>query len=200
MKIIIAKNITAYRKAKGLTQNEVAQKLNYTDKAVSKWERAGSVPDVMILKQLADLFGVTLNDLTTDNGGPKTVHEIINRATRNKFFIPILSALLVWLAATAAFVFLRIFDVDFEAWLVFVYALPCSFILLIVFNAIWGNNLLAGIIVSMFIWSALLSVVSSFFVLAEGQSDAIWQLLYIGIPLQLLIAVWYIMRSKRSKK
>ena len=55
---IIAKNISDLRKKSGLTQIELAEKLNYSDKAVSKWERGDSVPDVGVLKQIADLFGV----------------------------------------------------------------------------------------------------------------------------------------------
>ena len=59
-------NIAAYRKSLGLTQAGLAEKLNYSDKAVSKWERAESVPDVLTLTQLAELFDVTVNDLLVD--------------------------------------------------------------------------------------------------------------------------------------
>ena len=45
IKSIIAQNITDLRRAKGLTQLELAEQLNYSDKAVSKWERAESMPD-----------------------------------------------------------------------------------------------------------------------------------------------------------
>ena len=55
---IIAENITALRKSARLTQAELAEKLNYSDKAISKWERGDSVPDVLVLAELAELYGV----------------------------------------------------------------------------------------------------------------------------------------------
>ena len=65
IKQIVAKNIADLRRASGLTQMEFAEKLNYSDKAVSKWERGDSLPDVAVLKQIADLFQVTLDYLVT---------------------------------------------------------------------------------------------------------------------------------------
>ena len=59
----IGANIAERRKAAGMTQAGLAEKINYSDKAVSKWERGESVPDVLTMMQLAQLFGVTVNDL-----------------------------------------------------------------------------------------------------------------------------------------
>ena len=50
---IIASNLTKYRKNLGLTQLELAEKLNYSDKTLSKWERGESIPDIVTLKQLS---------------------------------------------------------------------------------------------------------------------------------------------------
>ena len=62
----IGSNIASYRKRAGLTQAGLAEKLNYSDKAVSKWERGESIPDVLTLMQLAGQFEVTVNDLLSD--------------------------------------------------------------------------------------------------------------------------------------
>ena len=62
----IGANIAAYRKNAGLTQAGLAEKLNYSDKAVSKWERGDSIPDVLTLMALAEQFGITVNDLLVD--------------------------------------------------------------------------------------------------------------------------------------
>ena len=59
----IGRNITAYRKALGLTQAELAERINYSDKSVSKWESGGGAPDIYVLVQLAEIFGVTVNEL-----------------------------------------------------------------------------------------------------------------------------------------
>ena len=66
LKFIIAKNIQALRQEKGMTQVELAEKLNYSDKSVSKWERGESLPDITVLKGIADLFEVSLDYLTED--------------------------------------------------------------------------------------------------------------------------------------
>ena len=67
LKKIIAKNLVTYRKQAHLTQAELAEKLGYSDKNVSKWERAEGVPDVLVLHQLAELYGVTVNDFLVDH-------------------------------------------------------------------------------------------------------------------------------------
>ena len=66
LKVMIGSNIAAYRKRAGLTQAGLAEKLNYSDKAVSKWERGESIPDVLTLMQLAELFEISVNDLLVD--------------------------------------------------------------------------------------------------------------------------------------
>ena len=64
---IIKNNLIKYRKAAGLTQVQLAEKLGYSDKSVSKWEREEGVPDIYILKEIADLYGITVNDLISEN-------------------------------------------------------------------------------------------------------------------------------------
>ena len=79
LKYQIGANIAAYRKQAGLTQAGLAEKLNYSDKAVSKWERGESVPDVLTLVVLAEQFGITVNDLLKDPnelpGNPGTLEK-----------------------------------------------------------------------------------------------------------------------------
>ena len=59
----IGKNIAKYRKAKGLTQEELGAKLGVTNQAVSKWESEVSMPDVMLLPEIATALNITLDDL-----------------------------------------------------------------------------------------------------------------------------------------
>ena len=66
-KKIVVENLIYYRKLNKLTQLQLAEKLNYSDKAISKWERAESIPDIIILKQIADLFGVTVDYIITEH-------------------------------------------------------------------------------------------------------------------------------------
>ena len=192
LKDIIARNITACRKAKGLTQLEVAEKLNYTDKAVSKWERAESIPDITTLYQLAELYGVTLNDLCTEHNGSR--FGGISKVLRShKMIIPFLSAGLVWLVATVVFVFFAMFDAVSKPWLAFIYAGPISIIVLLVFSAIWGNKVLSSVLISLLVWSVPTCLVLTI------SFTRIWLLYIIPVPLQILVILWYVMRIKASK-
>ena len=110
IKQIVAKNITELRRSTGMTQLGLAEKLNYSDKAISKWERGESLPDVAVLKQIADLFSVTMDYLVSadhkEHSRERTIYA--GRELRNRRIIAGISILLVWLAATIAFVIIDI--------------------------------------------------------------------------------------------
>lgn len=65
--------IAALRKAKNMTQKELAEKLNITDKAVSKWERGLGYPDITIVSSLGDILGVTVNELLNGERSEKGI-------------------------------------------------------------------------------------------------------------------------------
>ena len=134
-------NIAAYRKRNGLTQAGLAERLNYSDKAVSKWERGESVPDVITLVQLADQFDITVNDLLEDPdalpGNPNNLEQAMTRVTEktlkrkaNKHIILLLSSLLVWFVALFLYVMVSSFDIPYS-WLAFLYAVPANAIVLL---------------------------------------------------------------------
>ena len=102
MKLAIAKNIAALRQASRMTQLELAEKLNYSDKAISKWERGESIPDVLVLKSIADLFGVSLDYLleTDHDQKPMPSQESPGYRHRNRKVTTTLSVLLVWTCAS----------------------------------------------------------------------------------------------------
>lgn len=186
LKKIIAKNIQELRIASSLTQAELASRLNYSDKAVSKWERGESVPDVQVLKMIAELFEVTVDYLLTDDHAdstdlPKISKKIIRR---NRMVITLLATSVVWLIATIAFVIFGLaLDSFSKTWLAYVVAVPVSCIVLLVFNSIWGNGKLNYLIISLLLWSTLLTVC-----LLISMSK-IWILFVIGIPAQVMILI-----------
>ena len=109
----VAKNIAAYRKA-----HHLATKLNYSDKSVSKWERGESLPDVYILSQIADLYGVSVSALIGEIQPPK------ESKPHYHMFILLLSLALTMAVATLLFSMFMICKVPYPAWMFFVYALP----------------------------------------------------------------------------
>lgn len=173
-----------------MTQIELAEQLNYSDKAISKWERGESVPDVSVLKSIADLFGVTVDYLLTDGNTPTPVsgegeHKAIKR--HNHIVVTVLSLLLVCFIATLTYVMM---DIIFPGiryrWLPFLYAVPVAMIVWLVFNSIWFNTRRNYLIISILMWSTLICLV----VTLTDLSLTSWQLMLLGIPGQIIIFVW----------
>jgi len=188
-KQLVANNLAYYRKANNLTQIELAEKLNYSDKSISKWERGESLPDLYILHQIVDLYGITLNDLTTEQ---KTVP--LPQRKHSNLFITLLAFGTVWLVATIVFVALGIFLPSFtQAWLAFIYAIPVSMIVLIVFCNLWGRRFQVFLTLTILYWTVPLSIYLSI------DYEKLW-LLFIGvIPLQILTIFWFLLRKNKPK-
>ncbi len=195
LKKTVAKNIALLRKDAGLTQLQLAEKLNYSDKAVSKWESGASIPDVAVLLSIANLFGVTVDYLLSEDH-KIPVKEIVNGTMkgRRNLVITLLSVALVWLIATAVFVVLQIAGVGGAIWLAFIYAVPVSAVVLIVFNSIWGKRRQNYIYISVLMWSCLASVYLSLL------SLNIWLIFLIGIPGQVIICLWAGMKKPQENK
>ena len=188
----IAKNISELRMENGLTQAKLAEALNYSDKAISKWERAESVPDISVLKMLSDYFGVTVDYLVSEVHSAdqiKNKNASISRR-RNRFFITMLATSLVWFIATFVFsVLVMTLDSHVMApWMVFIYAIPASCVVLLVFNSIWGRGKLNYLIITILIWSILLSVYLSFLTVSPYHN--LWPVFIIGIPAEIIVLTW----------
>ena len=199
LKSIIAKNIADLRKANNLTQAELAEKLNYSDKAVSKWERGESIPDVSVLKSIADLFSVKVDYLLTDDHSDErdVIKKVSRRERRNRRMITGISIVLVWLVATLVFSNVGLFFKDIEGmWLAFVYAVPVSSVVWLIFNTIWFNKRFNFIIISFLLWSTLAAI----FLTAAYFAIYPWLLFFVGIPAQVIIALWSGIKIKRKRK
>lgn len=195
LKQIIANNITTLRKAKNLTQLEFANELNYSDKAISKWERAESIPDVIVLKQIADLFGVTVDYLLKEHSADEKLIVIENKTSSNslnKISLSLLSASPIWIIATIIFTLISIFTGKY-VWYVFYISVPLTILMFIIFNTLWGNRRNNYIIVSFFVWSILACI---YLCLIKFN---LWQLFILGIPAQLAIILWSSLKFKIKK-
>ena len=195
MKTIIANNIADLRRKHNMTQLDLAEQLNYTDKAISKWERGESIPDVLVLKHIADLFGVTVDYLLEEDHPEPTVDPLLEKAAaqkqqniRARGFVTGMSILLVWLVATVLFMICDMVVTDAVShWIIFVYAIPASMILWLVLNSIWFNKRRNYLIISLLMWSALISVFVTVLLLAAYNA---WLIFMLGIPGQAIILMW----------
>ena len=201
----IGTNITAYRKRMGLTQAGLAEKLNYTDKAVSKWERAESVPDVLTLAALAEVLGITVNDLLTDpNELPEetgAVQQAMGRVVEktlkrkaDKRIILSLSSILVWFVALFVYVVVSSLDIP-NSWLAFFYAVPANAIVLLSLRSAWHDFRWNQILISAIMWGSVASVYATLLVLGGWN---VWRIFLLGIPGQIAILLWF--RLFRSVK
>ena len=188
----IAKNIAYYRKRNNLTQLELAEKLSYSDKAISKWERGEGLPDFMVMLKLCELLGITLNDLISDK---VKKHQ---NFLRNKIIITILSCLLVWVVTVLVYVILGLSIPNSQyTWLCFIYAFPITAIVLIVFTAIWGKRWMVAISVSVLIWTVCVGIYLPLHYFYENGNNAL--VFYLGIPIQILCIFWFLLKRKKKE-
>jgi len=181
----IAENLAYLRKKNKLTQIELAEKLNYSDKSISKWEHGETMPDIEILKRLADLYGVTLDYIV--NEIPLEEKDKIfkkkEQNSQNKIIITLLAISFVWILATVIFVYSNVID-NSNYWLAYIWALPLSCIVMLYFNKLWGKRKYVFVILSALIWTLLLSFYLQFL------SYNIWLLFVMGLPMQIAIILW----------
>jgi transcriptional regulator with XRE-family HTH domain len=210
VKYRIGANIAAYRKRDGLTQATLAEKLNYSDKAVSKWERGESIPDVLTLMQLADLFGTTVNDLVCDpNALPKNSDSRLEKAMTqvsekalkrkaNKNVIQALSSTLVWFVALFAFVLLSSFpSLKQYSCLLFFVAIPANAIVLLSLRSAWHDFRWNQMLISLIVWGSLLSI---FMIIYTVYHYNFWKIFLLGIPGQIAIFLWFRLYRKNPKE
>lgn len=202
IKLIIARNITDLRRKNNMTQAELAEKLNYSDKAISKWERGESLPDVTVLKSIADIFRVTVDYLLKpehheEEERMRKKQFLDRRKKRNCKIIMWMSILLAWLLATVAFVIISAISPG-NIWcaLPFLVAVPISFILGIIFNSIWFNKRHNFLIISLLMWS----VIAMIFLILLMCNIKVYLLFALGIPGQAIIFLWSGMRFYGKKK
>ncbi|MCI7595069.1 MAG: helix-turn-helix transcriptional regulator [Lachnospiraceae bacterium] len=201
LKIIIAKNIQALRQARGMTQAELAEKLNYSDKSVSKWERGESLPDILVLKEIADLFEVSLDYLVEAEHGRERAFLSKAQADRKKkrgyYIITATSILLVAIFATLLyFILAMVFPGTAYPWLCYAYGVPTAMVVWLVFNSVWFNPRLNFSIVSLLVWSLLAALYLTFYLLGYQ----IWPILFLGIPIQVIIWMWSNLRKKNHEE
>ena len=180
-----ARNLAHYRKTLGLTQIELAEKLNYSDKSISKWERGDGLPDLAITAQLAEIFGLTVNDLISEKPRRRLM------TTRNKIIITLLSMGIAWLVATVLFFLCEIIFPNIKGWwLFYIYAIPISAIVGIVFSCIWWKKIHIFASISTLIWSIALCV------MLTVPVPKISLIFIVAAVVQILTILWFLIKKQ----
>ena len=191
LKAVVAKNLADCRRAAGFTQLQLAEKLNYSDKAVSKWERGESLPDIAVLCELAELYGVTLDYLVREHARKPAVGRY---KKRRRAIVSAMSCLLVWVVATAVYSVLLICGAPGALWLTFIWALPATGVVCIVFSCVWGNRYHRAVSVSALIWTLALALFLTIPV------PYMWLVFVVSVPVQVLAVFWFILRKSQAEK
>ncbi len=188
-----------------MTQAELGDKLNYSDKTVSKWERGEAVPDITVLRQIAEVFQVSLDDLLLDpkekkksykaesslqkqakKQARKVVESTENLAHVGKVHKLIWSIVILsyWTAIALAMIVIN-FVLEINFWQLLVYALPIHFILHIIFCALWSNHkrLSEFISISCFCGSVLVVIYVALL------PSNFWKLFLLMIPILVIVGL-----------
>ena len=199
IKDIFAKNLSELRQASGMTQLELGERLNYSDKTVSKWERGESIPDAGILKQIADVFGVTVDYLLDPEhaagAAPAVVLEENDTVYRRHMTIRRIVLAGMWLLSFVIIVLCWIVTRKFF-WLILIWTLPVSFLLSIIFTSLWSRNKGRDnyIFISLFIFSILLAIYLS------ALKANLWMLFLIMIPVEVLMYFCFKLYFDKKKR
>ena len=178
IKFITAANIISLRTKAGMTQAQLAELLNYSDKSVSKWERAEAVPDAYVLKHMSEIFGVSVDYLLSSHNDWEPISQKQKRRYRSEIIV-LISMAGIW--TLAFFIFIIGWILGHMLWLVFIYAVPISLITLLVFNSVWENGKRNYYIVSTLVASIFVMV---YLTLLRWNP---WQLLLLIIPAELIV-------------
>ncbi len=186
-----SKNLSALRKEKKLTQADLAEKLNYSDKSISKWERGDVLPDVSTFTMIAEFFGVTVDELISAD----KQKEMSEKGKR--ILITSLSVAFVFFVATFAALFYSSF-MNFEyVWLFYIYALPVSCILCIIFSSKWFGVVMSMVSVSGLVWSVGLS---TYLTVLQFASANLWFIFVVCAVFQVVVFIWFRLVGRISQE
>lgn len=177
---IVSKNLITLRKRNNLTQGELAKKINFSDKAISRWEKGEVLPDLETLESVAKVYDVTLSYLIERH--EEDIKTIDGKPTKNDIIIHIMSICGIWTILSILFVYLKTFD-QYIFWQAFVWGVPLTCLYILIFTNKWKNKPLKLVIRTIMLWSTL---AACYLQLLQFN---LWLIFIIGVPIQVAIVV-----------
>ena len=195
IKVNFARNLTSFRKSAHLTQIQLAEKLNYSDKAVSKWECGDTLPDVATISAISEFFGITIDQLLGNDVPKKKLNA------NQHVLVTSLSCGLSILLFSIAFLVVSLLGVPYN-WMVIIYMIPATSVVAIVFSAVWFGHTATEISVSLLVWSTGLSLFLSLLVFANLPGTQLWFIFIVCLIFQLLVLLFFglLKNKKRQQK
>lgn len=196
LEAIVSSNLTALRKRRGWTQAELAEKIHYSDKSVSKWERGEALPDLKVLKTLSELYGVTVDCFLTEGAAEDPAPYMAPASKlRYQIWVTLLAVCIVWLAATALFSY-SLLNAGEGFWTAFIWAIPASAVVIAVFDRRYFRGKLSFPVASIFLWGVITAI------FLQWLDYHMWALFIIGAPAQIGLVLMHQIRrvSGRSQE
>ena len=190
LKAIFASNLIKLRQGSALTQAELGERIHYSDKSISKWERAEAIPDAYVLTRLAQEFGVTVNDLlTADSRWKPEVEEMQKPVTYSRLFVVLCAVAAIWTFAIITFVVLWI--VSGIHWAVLLLCVPLTLVTVLVFNSIWNHGRRNMIVIGLLVLCVVLLLVYVF---------RQWKILLVLIPAEIVVYLACNIRKRKKSE
>ena len=179
LKSIVGQNIFYLRTVNHLTQYELGEKLNYSDKAISKWERGEGLPDLYVIQRLCSLFGVNADYIMSEHSEQDKKVDT-KPVKRNRKIIENIAIIATWTVALIIFVGLSIATRHYE-WQIFIYAIPVVGIVTTVFSFMWNSGKGAFFCISAIIIGVILTV---YFAVGIYTN---WMIFLLAIPAEIIL-------------
>lgn len=187
---IISNNISTLRKKHEMTQIDLSKKINYSDKAVSRWEKGEVLPDIETLEGLSRIFNVPLSYMLEEHFETKVEKSV--GLTKNEILMHCLSCLSIWTIATMIFVYQEL-NFDRIFWEIFLWAVPITAGYILYSNRKNKSKLIYLIFNTLFCWSVLTCVYFQFLEVSA------WLIYIIGVPVQAAIIVSFYTEPKYKR-
>lgn len=192
VKMVLGENLRYLRKTKNITQTDLAKQLNYSDKAVSRWERGEASPDIESLKAIAKFYNVSIDFLVTEHESSEKLEEAriqVSKSLQSKrIIIALLWVSVVWILASVAFVYFEMF-LDSDMWQLFVWGVPLSTLVFMYFNHKWNFIGKKYFLHAIFLWTSLICVY------LQTVYFNVWQIFILGIPIQISLILLYTIKK-----
>ena len=179
LKSIVGQNIYYISTINHLTQFELGEKLNYSDKAISKWERGDGLPDLYVIQKLMAMFHVSADYILSEHSEQDKKVDT-KPLKRNRKIITNIAVIATWSVALILFIMLAIIKHSYM-WQLFIYTIPVVGIVATVFTFVWQKGRGAFFSISLIIIGLILTV---YFAVGDYSN---WILFLLAIPAELIL-------------
>jgi len=183
IKIVVSRNLLKLRKKHKLTQAELAEKINYSDKAISRWENGEVTPDVETLSKIADVYCIEISALFDKDLNVEEVAKNNREQLANRIAITCLCSTFVWVLAALIYFYVFTFQ-GINAWQVFICAIPVSLIVAFACSSRWWDKVLTYVFLSLALWTSFAAIYVTMI------SYELWLIFILGIPIQVSIILY----------